>query len=121
MSATYVFGHRRPDTDSVCASISLSYLKNKLGLKTEPRTLGEINKETKFVLKYFNLKQPKYLNDVKFDKDLVDYLMNNAISNLKRAKANHDIIESYYFPAMDFDKVEVLKKQVIDRILKFKK
>lgn len=66
-------------------------------------------------------KLSKYLNDVKFDKDLVDYLMNNAISNLKRAKANHDIIESYYVPAMDFDKVEVLKKQVIDRILKYKK
>ena len=66
-------------------------------------------------------KLSKYLNDVKFDKDLVDYLMNNAISNLKRAKSNHDIIESYYVPAMDFDKVEVLKKQVIDRILKYKK
>ena len=66
-------------------------------------------------------KLSKYLNDVKFDKDLVDYLMNNAISNLKRAKANHDIVEDYYVPAMDFDKVEVLKNQVIDRILKYKK
>ena len=76
MSATYVFGHRRPDTDSVCASISLSYLKNKLGLKTEPRTLGEINKETKFVLKYFNLKQPKYLNDVKLQIKDIEYKKN---------------------------------------------
>lgn len=42
-------------------------------------------------------------------------------SNLKRAKANHDIVEDYYVPAMDFDKVEVLKNQVIDRILKYKK
>ena len=42
MELTYVFGHQKPDTDSICASISLSYLKNKLGLKTEPRTLGEI-------------------------------------------------------------------------------
>lgn len=62
----------------------------------------------------------KYLNDIKFDKDLIDYLMNNAISNLKRAKANHDIIESYYIPAMDFDKVELLKNKVINRILKYK-
>lgn len=73
MELTYVFGHQKPDTDSICASISLSYLKNKLGLKTEPRTLGEINKETKFALKYFNLKQPKYLNDVKLQIKDIEY------------------------------------------------
>ena len=34
---TLVFGHRKPDTDSITASISLSYLKNQLGENTEPR------------------------------------------------------------------------------------
>ena len=63
----------------------------------------------------------KYIDDVKVDKDLVDYLMNNAISNLKRAKFNHDIVEDYYVPAMDFDKVEILKNEIINRILKYKK
>ena len=57
MDLTYVFGHRKPDTDSICASISLSYLKNKLGLKTEPRTLGEINKETKYALRLIPLRR----------------------------------------------------------------
>ena len=47
MKKTYVIGHKKPDTDSVCASISYSYLKNKLGWETEPRVLGNINKETK--------------------------------------------------------------------------
>lgn len=65
MGATFIFGHRNPDTDSVCASISLSYLKNKLGENTTPRVLGHINKETKFVLNYFNVKEPEYLNNVK--------------------------------------------------------
>ena len=31
MEKTYIFGHRNPDTDSVAAAISLSYLKNRLG------------------------------------------------------------------------------------------
>ena len=31
MQTTYIFGHKTPDTDSVCSSISLSYLKNKIG------------------------------------------------------------------------------------------
>ena len=76
MQTIYIFGHRKPDTDSICASISLSYLKNKLGLKTEPATLGEINKETKYVLNYFNLKQPKYLNDVKLQIKDINYKKN---------------------------------------------
>lgn len=76
MQTTYIFGHRKPDTDSICASISLSYLKNKLGMKTEPMSLGEINKETKYVLNYFNLKQPKYLNDVKLQIKDIEYKKN---------------------------------------------
>ncbi len=65
MENVMIFGHKIPDTDSVCASISLSYLKNKLGVKATPRVLGSINKETKFVLDYFNVEEPAFLNDVK--------------------------------------------------------
>ena len=44
----YVFGHQRPDTDAVTSAIVLSYLKNKLGMDTEPRVLGDLNNETAF-------------------------------------------------------------------------
>ena len=44
MSKTYIFGHKKPDTDSVMSAISLSYLKNKLGDNTVPKVLGDINK-----------------------------------------------------------------------------
>ena len=64
MEKTFIFGHKNPDTDAICSSISLSYLKNALGGNTEPKTLGNINKETKFVLDYFGFKEPEYLNDV---------------------------------------------------------
>lgn len=84
MENIYVFGHRKPDTDSVTAAISLSYLKNKLGLSTEPRVLGDINNETKFVLDYFKIEEPKYLNDVKLQiKDVnyhKDYFINDKVS-----------------------------------------
>ena len=62
---TYIFGHKNPDTDSVCSSIALSYLKNELGGKTAPKVLGNINNETKFVLEYFKVPVPSYLNDVR--------------------------------------------------------
>lgn len=92
---TLIFGHRNPDTDSVCSAISFSYLKNQLGENTEPRVLGHINKETQFALNYFNVKEPDYLNNVKVQlrnihynkgvmlkenasiKEVVDYLQKN--------------------------------------------
>ena len=73
---TKIFGHKKPDTDSVMASIALSYLENACGENTEARVLGTLNKETEFALKYFNLKAPKYLNDVKLQLRDVDYHKN---------------------------------------------
>lgn len=80
MKMTYVIGHKKPDTDSVCASISYSYLKNKLGWTTEPRVLGNINKETKFALDYFKVEEPKYLNDVKVQIKNMSYLKDAYIN-----------------------------------------
>ncbi len=87
MKNILVFGHKNPDTDSVCAAISMAYLKNKLGYKAEPRLLGSINDETKFVLDYLKIKKPKYLNDVKLQiKDInyrKKYFINHNESLLK--------------------------------------
>lgn len=73
MEKIYIFGHKKPDTDSVTSAISLSYLKNKLGYNTEPCILGNLNNETKYVLKYFNVDKPKYLNDVKLQIKDINY------------------------------------------------
>ena len=62
---TFIFGHRNPDTDSICSAIALSYLKNMIGEKTIAKAAGHLNNETKFVLNYFNVPEPQYLNDVK--------------------------------------------------------
>ena len=53
MKKVYIFGHRNPDTDSVAAAISLSYLRNKMGYNTVPSVLSSTNLETKYALKYF--------------------------------------------------------------------
>lgn len=76
MDKIYIFGHKNPDTDSVCGAISLSYLKNQLGMNTEPRILGTINKESEYVLKKFKERIPLYLNDVKVQIKDVKYHRN---------------------------------------------
>ncbi|MDD2504939.1 MAG: putative manganese-dependent inorganic diphosphatase [Bacilli bacterium] len=65
MKKVLIFGHKKPDTDTVTGAIALSYLKNKMGLNTEPRVLGEINLETQYALNRFKTPVPRYLNDVK--------------------------------------------------------
>lgn len=73
MEKIFVFGHQKPDTDSVTSAIVLSYLRNKLGANTEPRILGSINNETKFVLDFFKFKTPRFLNDVRLQIKDIDY------------------------------------------------
>lgn len=83
MEPIYVFGHKNPDTDSVCGAISYAYLKNKLGVKAEPRVIGEINKETEYVLKYFKIEVPHYLNDVKVQLKDVNFHKNYLLNENK--------------------------------------
>lgn len=61
----FVFGHKKPDTDSITGAIALAHLKKELGMNAEARVLGTPNNETQFVLNYFNIQTPRYLNDVK--------------------------------------------------------
>ena len=88
MKKTFVIGHKKPDTDSVMSAIGLSYLKNVLGENTEARVIGDINKETSYALKYFNIETPKYLNDVKLQLRDIDYHKNYifSIKMYKKAK-----------------------------------
>src|SRR5574344_1718341 len=89
---TYVFGHKNPDTDSVCAAIALSYLKNQLGMTTMPVVLGNINPETSYALQYFNVKEPHHLNDVKLQLKDVAYHKGVFIDKDKPIKDAFDLM-----------------------------
>lgn len=91
MEKVYVFGHKNPDTDAVCGSIALAYLKNKLGMNCEPRILSAINPETAYVLKKFNVEVPRYLNDVRVQIKNVNYNHDYLINE------NRPIIEAFQF------------------------
>ncbi len=88
---TMIFGHKKPDSDSVMSAIGLSYLENECGNNTEPRVLGNINKETKYAIDYFNLEEPAYLNDVKLQLKDVNYHKGFFM------KENDSIYEGYQY------------------------
>ncbi|MBU9711740.1 manganese-dependent inorganic pyrophosphatase [Evansella tamaricis] len=64
MENTLIFGHKNPDTDSICSAIAYATLKSKLGVNCEAVRLGEINGETKYALDYFKVDVPRLVSSV---------------------------------------------------------
>lgn len=65
MENTLIFGHKNPDTDTITSAIVMENLEKKLGNEgAKAYKLGDINKETEFVLNYFNISVPETLEKV---------------------------------------------------------
>ena len=71
MSKVLTFGHKNPDTDTICSAIVMADMQNKMGVKAEAVRLGEINKETKYVLKYFKAELPRMINKVENGQEVI--------------------------------------------------
>ncbi len=98
MSTVYIFGHKNPDTDSICAAIAYAEFKKQLSKGNYiPARLGEINNETKFVLDYFKIPVPTLLenvytqlSDIAFDKPLC-FTKDTPISQVWNIMMEHNI------------------------------
>lgn len=84
-----IFGHKNPDTDSVASAIALSNLKNQIGINTIPCVLGNVNRESQYVLDYFNLPYPLYIKDVRIQVKDLEYDFAEGIS------PNQSIVSTY--------------------------
>lgn len=107
MNEYYIFGHRNPDTDSVCSAISLAYLKNKLGYKSKAYVLSSINLETEYALKYFKVKVPEFLNDVKMKISDLEYYRDFYVdgdSSIDEAFKKMKSLEVSKIPVVDKNK-----------------
>ena len=65
--AVKIIGHRNPDTDSICAAIAYSRLKNQIDSEHDykPCRAGALNRETDFVLNHFGVPVPELYDDVR--------------------------------------------------------
>ena len=86
----YIFGHKNPDTDSICSSLVSEILDKKNGWKdTEARRLGNVNKETQYVLDYLGIEAPALLEKVEEGQgvELVDHNeFNQSVEGIEKAK-----------------------------------
>lgn len=64
MGKVLIFGHKNPDTDTICSAIAYADLKKQIGVEAEPLRLGSINGETEYALNYFNAEAPRYVETV---------------------------------------------------------
>jgi manganese-dependent inorganic pyrophosphatase len=58
---TSVFGHKVPDTDAICAAMIYQWELEERGIAAKAFRLGELNKETEYVLRVLGLEQPPLL------------------------------------------------------------
>jgi len=71
MEKILVFGHKNPDTDTICSAIAYAELKKELGYDAEAVRLGEVNSETQYALDYFKIDTPRLVQKVTEETDKV--------------------------------------------------
>ena len=65
MGKTYIFGHRNPDTDTITSSLVMANFEKALGNEDAVACrLGNINKETEYVLNYLGIEAPELIDGV---------------------------------------------------------
>ena len=131
-----IFGHKNPDTDSICSAM----LKEKLNIKnghnnSKAMRLGEISKETKYVLDYLNLKAPELLEEVEENQKviLVDHNeFSQSVKGIENAKiigvvdhhriANFETSEPLYYTARPYGcTCTILYKDFVEKGLEISK
>ncbi|MBR3614832.1 MAG: manganese-dependent inorganic pyrophosphatase [Clostridia bacterium] len=86
MGKTYIFGHKNPDTDSITSSLVMANFERKMGNEEAVACrLGNINKETEYVLNYLGMEAPELIESVEDGANVILVDHNNpkeSIDNL---------------------------------------
>lgn len=107
MATTYVFGHKSPDTDTITSSIVMANLEVQLGnTSAKAYRLGNLNKETEYVLDYLGVEAPELLEKVDDDANviLVDHnspkesVENIENANIKKIVDHHKVAFNTSYP-----------------------
>ena len=87
--ATLVFGHKNPDTDSITSTLVMADLQTKLGYEVMACRLGDVNKETQYILNHFQVEAPKLIDAVTENDEviLVDHNeFNQSADGIEKAR-----------------------------------
>lgn len=100
MAEAFIFGHKNPDTDTICSAIAYADLKTAVGEDVEAIRLGEINSETQFALDYFNHSAPRMVENVSDEVDQVILVDHN-----ERQQSADDIDQVQILEVIDHHRI----------------
>ena len=131
-----IFGHKNPDTDSICSAMVKERLNKKSGNENvKAKRLGEINKETKYILDYLKLDAPQFLESVEEGQEviLVDHNeFSQSAEGIEKAKilevvdhhriSNFQTSEPLYYTARPYGcTCTILYKEFVEKGLEISK
>jgi manganese-dependent inorganic pyrophosphatase len=100
MEKVLIFGHKNPDTDTICSAIAYADLKKQLGIDAEPVRLGQINGETQFALTTFNAEVPRLVEAVASEVNSVILVDHN-----ERQQSANDIADVRVLEVIDHHRI----------------
>ena len=100
MEKVLIFGHKNPDTDTICSAIAYADLKKQLGMDVEPVRLGQINGETQFALNQFNAEVPRLVEAVASEVNSVILVDHN-----ERQQSANDIADVRVLEVIDHHRI----------------
>lgn len=131
-----IFGHKNPDTDTICSSMVKEILNKKNGCeKSKAVRLGNVNKETQYVLNYLGLEAPELIEKVEEGQEviLVDHNeFNQSAEGIENAKilgvidhhriSNFETSEPLYYTARPYGcTATILYKDFLQKGIKIEK
>ncbi|WP_312470820.1 manganese-dependent inorganic pyrophosphatase [Neobacillus sp.] len=100
MEKVLIFGHKNPDTDTICSAIAYADLKRQLGMDVEPIRLGQINGETEYALNQFNADVPRLVEQVSAEVNSVILVDHN-----ERQQSANDITDVRVLEVIDHHRI----------------
>ncbi|MGG3564735.1 manganese-dependent inorganic pyrophosphatase [Neobacillus rhizosphaerae] len=100
MEKVLIFGHKNPDTDTICSAIAYADLKKQLGMDVEPVRLGQINGETQYALTQFSAETPRLVEAVAAEVNSVILVDHN-----ERQQSANDIADVRVLEVIDHHRI----------------
>lgn len=100
MEKVLIFGHKNPDTDTICSAIAYADLKKQLGMDVEPVRLGQINGETQYALTQFKAETPRLVEEVAAEVNSVILVDHN-----ERQQSANDIADVRVLEVIDHHRI----------------
>ena len=107
-----IIGHKNPDADSVCSAIAYANFLNLQNEEAKAFALGELNKETQFVLEKFGIDFPEVVSELPAQSEVI------LLDHNEKGQAIDNLEELELVEIIDHHKVDIQTEKPISICVK---